>query len=275
MRFPRNVISGAASVFSNVWDLIGSKIINKYPTVDEVEIKLGAGKSLKVLDSSGNVRVTIKDDATQIIMDPNLDGGAKLETNGGFGFNIRNFSSGLGSLSLSGMQNFGTLQQIAKALFTAEIVGVGGLKLQGSNAIPEIEYGYENNIGGIRKEVIKEENLSLITGTIYDFGFAIPAKAKAVYVAYRINPALTGPTSIDIDWWDTVAASSIQKIVAGEDVTKNTKDAVWFNDDPTYLDNILPNITDIRVTANGGNFNGGILKIIASWLELIQIDDAL
>ena len=104
--------------------------------------------------------------------------------------------------------------------------------------------------------------LSGATGLIT---FSLPSNAQILGVTMRVNTLITGATS----WAAAFSGGATDAICTGTAVAKNTKVYKMFGTLPVTTD-----ITNITLTAAGGNFTAGVVSAVVRYRFVNVIADA-
>lgn len=109
--------------------------------------------------------------------------------------------------------------------------------------------------GAASDMVVIEELLSGLSGATVDSTVVLPDRAIVLGVSVRVISAITGASSFDIG-----TAASSGKFGATLSIAAGTTNIGVIGPEALYSD------TAIRITANGGNFTGGDLRIALHYI---------
>lgn len=111
------------------------------------------------------------------------------------------------------------------------------------------------------------ETLTGMTGATMTATSLIPADTLLLGVTTRIITDITGPTSIDIGYGSGGNLHAFGNNVANLTTDSTTNIADFAQTSPHYFGAA----TNVIVTANGGNFTAGAMRLTAHYIQLLPV----
>jgi hypothetical protein len=111
--------------------------------------------------------------------------------------------------------------------------------------------------GSFLKAAVLEQSVTLASGASVNAGTQIPAGALVLGVASRVTTTITGPTSFAVG-----VSGSLTQFGSGLGLTSGSTNEGLIAPDPFY------SATTIVITATGGNFSGGVVRLSIAYLTI-------